>query len=75
MAVSWVRSGRSVRLSDVSFQSVQVNKNDDDVLAEYHLRSFDIYSSWFCCEGNLNETCISRVSFLPVCRYNLLPSK
>ena len=50
MAVSWVRSGRSVRLSDVSFQSVQVNKNDDDVLAEYHLRSFDIYSSWFCCQ-------------------------
>ena len=34
MAVSWVRSGRSVRLSDVSFQLVHVEENDDNVLAE-----------------------------------------
>ena len=63
MELSWFCSGRYVRLSDVYFQSVQVKKNDDDILAEYiYLPSTFVryLFTWFW-GRTLNETCLSRV--------------
>ena len=57
------------------FFSVSTSQGNDDVKAEYNLPSFDIYSLGrysSISQKNLNQTCISRASFLPVCTVHLI---